>query len=99
MGSSRLRHPGLALTLPTSQGVSQWQDLEQGPHPTPAAQADQEEEEEEEEEGWGGAPGGPVATTRSPRCFWDRSQGLGSDHCPITGRPSGPVLSDSHADA
>lgn len=93
MGSSRLRHPGLALILPTSQGASRWQDLEQGPHPTPAAQADQQEE------GWGRAPGGSVATPRSPRCFWDRSQGLGSDHCPIMGRPSGPVLSDSHADA
>lgn len=47
--------------------------------------------------GGSGVPGGPVATPRE--CFWDRSQGLGSDHCPIMGRPSGPVLSDSHADA
>lgn len=47
----KLRHPGPALTLPTSQGVSQWQDL--SPHPAPAAQADQEEVEE----GWERGPG------------------------------------------
>lgn len=47
--ASWLRLGGPALTLPTSQGVSQWQDLEQGPHPATAAPADQEEEEEEEE--------------------------------------------------
>lgn len=26
-----------------------------------------------------------MAAPRSPRCFWDRSQGLGSDHCPMMG--------------
>lgn len=51
--ASWLRLGGPALTLPTSQGVSQWQDLEQGPNPAPEAPADQEEEEEEEGVGAG----------------------------------------------